>query len=222
MTGLRLSLSRRGWQNSMTMPKGCEELMLGEGLLPLLGLVLLGYLSGSWLGALWVCRWAGVGDPRGEGSGNPGFSNVLRLHGPRLASATLLLDAVKGMPVLWLAMAGELAPWAQGLVGLAVLLGHSYPPWHRFRGGKAVASAFGVLLVLTPWVALCCAALWVLLAWRVRTAAVASLASAGAAPLASLWLAPDYVWVVMAFTTLVLLRHLLNIRRLGRGDEHVL
>lgn len=193
-----------------------------QGAWPLLGLALLGYLSGSWLGALWVCRLAGVGDPRREGSGNPGFSNMLRLHGHRLALATLLLDAVKGMPVLWLAMAWDMPTWAQGVVGLAVLLGHSFPPWHHFRGGKAVASAFGVLLVLTPWVALCCAVLWALLAWRVRTAAVASLASAGVAPLASLWLAPDYVLVIMAFTVLVLVRHLLNIRRLGRGDEHVL
>nr|WP_104202943.1 glycerol-3-phosphate 1-O-acyltransferase PlsY [Halomonas saliphila] len=184
-----------------------------------MALLLLGYVSGSWLGALWICRLAGVGDPRLAGSGNPGFSNVLRLHGRRLAAATLALDAVKGMPALGLAMAFGLPPWAQGVVGLAVLLGHSYPPWHRFRGGKAVASAFGVLLVLTPWVALCCAALWAVLAWRVRTAAVASLSSAGVAPLASLWLAPDYVLVVMAFTALVLVRHLLNIRRLGRGDE---
>ncbi|MGL6213316.1 glycerol-3-phosphate 1-O-acyltransferase PlsY [Billgrantia desiderata] len=195
---------------------------LSEELWPLWGLVPLGYLSGSWLGALWVCRLAGVADPRGEGSGNPGFSNVLRLYGPRLAGATLALDAAKGIPVLWLAIVLGMPPWAQGMVGLAVLLGHSFPPWHRFRGGKAVASAFGVLLVLTPWVALCCAALWVLLAWRVRTAAVASLASAGIAPLASLWLAPDYVLVILVFTLLVLVRHLLNIRRLGKGDEHAL
>ncbi|WP_422666888.1 glycerol-3-phosphate 1-O-acyltransferase PlsY [Billgrantia endophytica] len=181
--------------------------------------MLLGYLSGSWLGALIVCRLAGVRDPRQEGSGNPGFSNVLRLHGRRLALATLLLDTVKGMPVLWLALVLGMPPWAQGVVGLAVLLGHSYPLWSRFRGGKAVASAFGVMVVLTPWVALCCALLWILLAWRVGTAAVASLASAGLAPLASIWLAPDYVGVVLAFTALVLVRHLLNIRRLQKGDE---
>ncbi len=188
-------------------------------LYPLLPLVALGYLSGSWLGSLSVCRLAGVGDPRRAGSCNPGFSNVLRLHGVRLALATLLVDAAKGVPVLVLAILLGLPPWAQGLVGLGVLLGHSYPVWHRFRGGKAVASAFGVMLVLTPGVALVCAALWALLAWRVRTAAVASLASAAMAPLASLWLAPDYVVVVIAFTLLVLGRHLLNIRRLGRGDE---
>ncbi|WP_300273358.1 glycerol-3-phosphate 1-O-acyltransferase PlsY [Halomonas sp.] len=182
-------------------------------------LALLGYLSGSWLGALTVCRLAGVGDPRLDGSFNPGFSNVLRLHGRRLALATLLVDAAKGMPVLLLAILLGMPPWAQGLVGLAVLLGHSYPLWHRFRGGKAVASAFGVMLVLTPGVALVCAALWSLLAWRVRTAAVASLASAAMAPLASLWLAPDFVIVVIAFTLLVLGRHVLNIQRLGRGDE---
>ena len=188
-------------------------------LITLLPLTLLGYLSGSWLGALTVCRLAGVGDPRLAGSCNPGFSNVLRLHGRRLALATLLVDAAKGVPALLLAQLAGLPPWAQGLVGLAVLLGHSYPAWHRFRGGKAVASAFGVMLVLTPGVALVCAALWSLLAWRVRTAAVASLASAAMAPLASLWLAPEFVIVVIAFTLLVLGRHVLNIQRLGRGDE---
>ncbi|WP_027962454.1 glycerol-3-phosphate 1-O-acyltransferase PlsY [Halomonas halodenitrificans] len=188
-------------------------------LISLLPLVVLGYLGGSWLGALTVCRLAGVGDPRLAGSFNPGFSNVLRLHGRRLALATLLVDALKGMPVLMLAILLGLPPWAQGVVGLAVLLGHSYPVWHRLRGGKAVASAFGVMLVLTPGVALCCAGCWALLAWRVRTAAVASLSSAAAAPLASLWLAPDYVGVVIAFTLLVLARHVLNIRRLGRGEE---
>ncbi|WP_404296205.1 glycerol-3-phosphate 1-O-acyltransferase PlsY [Halomonas sp.] len=188
-------------------------------LILLLPLVLLGYLSGSWLGALTVCRLAGADDPRLAGSFNPGFSNVLRLYGRRLALATLLVDAGKGMPVLVLAILLELPPWAQGVVGLAVLMGHSYPLWHRFRGGKAVASAFGVMLVLTPGVALVCATLWALLAWRVRTAAVASLASAAVAPLASLWLAPDYVIVVIGFTLLVLARHVLNIQRLGRGDE---
>ncbi|SEL19655.1 glycerol-3-phosphate acyltransferase PlsY [Halomonas daqiaonensis] len=184
-----------------------------------LPLMVIGYLSGTWLGALTVCRLAGVGDPRLAGSCNPGFSNVLRLHGRRLALATLMVDVVKGMPVLWLAMWLGLPPWGLGLVGLGVLLGHSYPAWHRFRGGKGVASAFGVMLVLTPGVALCCAALWMLLAWRVRTASVASLASATMAPLFSLWLAPEFAGVVIVFTLLVLTRHVLNIQRLGRGDE---
>ncbi|WP_250148267.1 glycerol-3-phosphate 1-O-acyltransferase PlsY [Halomonas jincaotanensis] len=182
-------------------------------------LMAVGYLSGTWLGALSVCRLAGEDDPRLMGSGNPGFSNVLRLYGRRLALATLVVDVVKGMPVLWLAMALGLPPWAQGLVGLGVLLGHSYPAWHRFQGGKGVASAFGVMLMLTPGVALVCAAIWVLLAWRVNTAAIASLTSATAAPLASVWLAPEYTGVIIAFTSLVLLRHLLNIHRLRHGDE---
>lgn len=182
-------------------------------------LVVLGYLCGGLLGAVWVCRLAGVVDPRWRGSRNPGFSNVLRLYGSRLALVTLSVDAAKGMPVLWLARAGELPPWAQGMVGLGVLLGHSYPLWYRLQGGRAVASAFGVLLVLTPYVALACALCWVLLAWRVRTAAVASLGAALLAPLASVWLAREYVAVVIVFALLVLVRHVWHIRRLGRSSD---
>ncbi|MCB8888841.1 glycerol-3-phosphate 1-O-acyltransferase PlsY [Vreelandella malpeensis] len=184
-----------------------------------LGWMLLGYLSGSCLAAPWVCRLAGVADPRGSGSCNPGVSNVLRLYGPRLALATLALDVAKAMPAVAAAKSQGLPIWVQGAVGLAVLLGHSYPLWHGFRGGKAVASAFGVLLVLVPWVALSSSLLWALCAWRLRTAAAASLISAVAAPLITLWLAADYVLVVSAFTLLVGLRHALNIRRLRRGEE---
>lgn len=192
---------------------------MSEGWWTLAALLALGYFSGSWLAALWVCRLAGVQDPRRAGSGNPGFSNVLRLYGRRLALTTLVLDAAKGVPAVWLSIMVGLPPWAQGMVGLAVMLGHSYPCWYRYRGGKAVASAFGVLLMLTPVVALTCAAIWLLLAWRVRTAAVASLVSAAAAPLVSLWLAPDYLLVIIAFTALVVVRHLFNILRLRRGEE---
>lgn len=181
--------------------------------------IVVGYLSGSWLAALSVCRLAGVGDPRHHGSLNPGFSNVLRLYGHRLAAATLLLDALKAMPAVLGAKLMGYPVWLQGLVGLAVLLGHSFPLWHGFRGGKAVASAFGVLLVLVPQVALLSAAMWTLLAWRLKTAALASLLSALLAPLACSWLAPEYVIVVGGFSLLVLARHGLNIRRLRRGEE---
>ncbi|MDN7133081.1 glycerol-3-phosphate 1-O-acyltransferase PlsY [Halomonas sp. MC140] len=184
-----------------------------------MGWIVVGYLSGSWLAALSVCRWAGVCDPRRHGSFNPGFSNVLRLYGPRLATATLLLDALKSMPAVLGAKLMSCPVWLQGLVGLAVLLGHSFPLWHGFRGGKAVASAFGVLLVLVPSVALLSAVLWSLLAWRLKAAALASLISALIAPLACGWLAPDYVMVVSGFSLLVLARHGLNIRRLRRGEE---
>ena len=178
-----------------------------------LPLMALGYLSGTWLGALTVCRLAGVGDPRLAGSCNPGFSNVLRLYGPWPALATLLVDVVKGMPVLGLALLLGLPPWAQGLVGLGVMLGHSYPVWHRLRGGRAVASAFGVMLVLTPTVALCCALVWCLLGLSGRASALASLTSAALAPLLTLWLAPAYSEVVIIFTLLVFTRHALYLRR---------
>ncbi|MGP9768389.1 glycerol-3-phosphate 1-O-acyltransferase PlsY [Halomonas sp. AOP13-D3-9] len=184
-----------------------------------MGWIVVGYFSGSWLAALSVCRLAGVGDPRHHGSFNPGFSNVLRLYGPRLAAATLLLDALKAMPAVLGAKLTSCPVWLQGLVGLAVLLGHSFPLWHGFRGGKAVASAFGVLLVLVPYVALLSAVVWSLLAWRLKTAALASLLSALVAPLACIWLAPEYVMVVGGFSLLVLARHGLNIRRLRSGEE---
>lgn len=181
--------------------------------------VALGYLSGSWLAAIPVCRLAGVSDPRDHGSKNPGVSNVLRLHGPRLAATTLALDAAKAMPVLALVKAQGLPVWVQGVVGLSVLLGHSYPLWYGFRGGKSVACAFGALLVLVPGVALSCAGLWALMAVWLRTAAAASLVSALTAPLLTLWLSPAYLPVVGAFTLVVWVRHAFNIRRLREGQE---
>mgnify|MGYP003663666879 CR=1 FL=1 len=184
-----------------------------------MGWIVVGYLSGSWLAALSVCRLAGVGDPRQHGSLNPGFSNVLRLYGVRLATATLLLDTVKGMPAIVGAVIMSCPIWLQGLVGLAVLLGHSFPLWHGFRGGKSVACAFGMLLVLVPSVALLSAVIWALLAWRWQTAAAASLTTALVAPLACVWLAPEYVIIVGGFSLLVLARHGFNIGRLRRGEE---
>lgn len=188
--------------------------------LPVAALMVAGYLSGSLLGAVWVCRALGRRDPRYAGSRNPGFSNVLRVHGAVPAALTLTIDAVKAMPVLWIAQREALPLWIQGAVGLSVLVGHSYPAWHRGRGGKAVASAFGVLLMIATPVAWVCALCWGLLAWRSRTAAVASLAAALLAPLASYWLAREATLVVSAFSALVLVRHAWNIRHLGQGGEH--
>ncbi len=171
-----------------------------------------GYLSGSFLGAIWVCRLLGLEDPRLAGSGNPGFSNVLRAHGWQPAALTLAIDAAKSVPVMWLAGSASLTIWTEGLVGLSVLVGHSLPVWHRGRGGKAVASAFGVLLMLATPVALIAALVWFALAWRLRTAALASLAAALTAPLASYWLAPEATGVICVFSLLVMARHAWDIR----------
>lgn len=128
-------------------------------------------------------------------------STVLRLLQPRIFERAppvwskarrghAAARCVKGVPAVLAAKLLALPVWLQGLVGLAVLLGHSYPIWFSFRGGKSVSSAFGVLLVLVPSVALITALCWALLAWRLRTAAAASLISALLAPLLCLWLAP--------------------------------
>ena len=216
------------------MADGAQRVMCGGGMLSdIIGwvatlahwqqlslLLALAYGGGSVLGAVWICQRLGLTDPRLAGSFNPGFSNVLRLHGAMPAALVLAFDATKGMPALWLGGEIALPAWALGLIGLAVLIGHSLPLWHRgHRGGKAVAAAFGVLLMLAPGVALSCAALWIGLAWRLRTAAIASLVSGLAAPLFSLWLAPEMSGVILVFASLIVVRHALNLRRLSDGNE---
>ncbi|XXF79526.1 glycerol-3-phosphate 1-O-acyltransferase PlsY [Myxococcaceae bacterium GXIMD 01537] len=188
----------------------------------LAGLVLLGYLAGSIPFGVLLTRWLRGVDVRSGGSGNIGATNVTRVAGKKVGAVVLLLDALKGaLPVglaLWL-MPG--LPRAHVLVGLAAVLGHVYPVWLKLRGGKGVATALGVLLVLVPWAALAGAAMYVgvVAAWRVSSlgSLTAGLAAVGVAALTAR--SPDYTLLTATFFVFMLWTHRSNIQRLLRHTE---
>jgi len=186
------------------------------------GLVLLGYLSGSIPFGLLLVRAARGVDVREQGSGNIGATNVARVAGKGLGALVLVLDALKGaLPVL-LARAVDGTEQVPALVGLAAFAGHVAPPWLRFRGGKGVATALGVLAVLAPRAALAGALTWVLVLALSRISSVGSLL-AGIVAVAVAWLVPGTSAVAAALTSVLfgamLWTHRGNIGRLLRRGE---
>ena len=182
----------------------------------------IGYLLGSVPFGLVLTRFVGAGDLRRIGSGNIGATNVLRTGRKGLAALTLVLDGAKGVvAVVALAPVGEGAALT---AGVAAVLGHDFPVWLAFRGGKGVATTLGVLLAVA-WPAGVAACLtWLVVAAVMRYSSLAALAGLGAAPFYILWLAPSAQRGPMAATAGVLavlafVRHHTNIRRLLRGDE---
>jgi len=188
-------------------------------LIVLIGPFLLGYLLGSIPFGLLLTRAAGLGDIRKVGSGNIGATNVLRTGRKGLAAATLLLDALKGaVAVLIAAQLGELA--AVGAAAGAVL-GHMFPVWLSFKGGKGMATTLGVMWGLAwPVGAIACAA-WLLFAAIFRYSSLAAIAACLVAPLSAYGLTAriDLTEVVGLIALLVILRHRANIARLLRGEE---
>ena len=189
--------------------------------LVLLGLIVaVGYLLGSIPFGLLLTRAAGLGDIRRVGSGNIGATNVLRTGRRGLAAATLLLDGAKGAAgaLIGVAVAGPPgAFWG----GLAAVLGHLFPIWLGFRGGKGIATGFGALIAASPAVGLPAGAIWLLVARLGRRSSVASLSAFAAAPvIAAILGAP---WEILALAVcvagLVFIRHESNIRRLFAGTE---
>jgi glycerol-3-phosphate acyltransferase PlsY len=192
--------------------------------------ILAAYLIGSLSFAVIVSRAMGLADPRTFGSKNPGATNVLRSGSKKAAIVTLLLDAAKGwLPVVLIQWFGEpfdLAEGTMALAGLAAFLGHLYPVFFRFAGGKGVATALGVLLGFSVWLGLLTALVWVVVAAMFRYSSLASLAAALAAPgiyvLAdgSLWIMRGaVVLAIMGMTLLLIYRHAENIGRLAKGTE---
>jgi glycerol-3-phosphate acyltransferase PlsY len=184
-------------------------------------LVLCAYLLGSLSSAIIVCRLMGLPDPRLHGSGNPGATNVLRLGGKKAAALTLVGDCLKGvLPML----AGHLlhqGPEILALVGIAAFLGHLYPVFFGFKGGKGVATALGVQFGLSWPIGLGVALIWLFMAKVVRISSLAGLVGMGLAPLLVWWFWPDWRLIAMqVFITLVLFaRHHQNIRQLLAGTE---
>ncbi len=179
------------------------------------------YLMGSIASAVVVARLMGLPDPRTQGSGNPGATNVLRLGGKKAAALTLLGDVLKGViPVLAARLAG-LPETGVALVALAAFLGHLYPVFFGFKGGKGVATAFGVLVAGVSLLGLAILATWLAVAFATRISSLSALTAAALAPLYAHWLGLALVWTVVSavIAVLVFWRHRSNIRNLLAGRE---
>jgi glycerol-3-phosphate acyltransferase PlsY len=177
------------------------------------------YLLGSIPFGVILTRLAGAGDIRRIGSGNIGATNVLRTGHKGLAALTLLLDAGKG----WLAvfLAGRLhGPDMAVVACYGVFIGHIFPLWLRFRGGKGVSTALGVLLALSWPIGLSVFAIWIAVIAATRLSSLAALVASAAAPLvAYLLVTPWMAQICVVLAVLIWLRHIGNIRRLLRGEE---
>ena len=187
--------------------------------------VIAAYLIGSLSFAVIVSKYYGMDDPRTYGSGNPGATNVLRSGKKKAAALTLLGDALKGLAAVVLARclqdALNLADITIAAVAVAALVGHMWPLFFGFKGGKGVATALGVLLAISPATALVCAAIWLVMAFGFKVSSLAALAATVAAPLVAFWLMPypSWAWATVVIAVLVLYRHKSNIQNLLQGKE---
>ena len=188
-------------------------------------IIVLAYLLGSVSFAILVSRVLALPDPRSYGSGNPGATNVLRTGSRAAAVLTLVGDAGKGWLAVWLATLASGAAATEGyaapLAGLAVFCGHLFPVFHRFRGGKGVATAAGVLLALNGWLGLATLATWAIVVVFFRISSLAALAAALFAPFYAWWLfgLGPLLAAVVAIALLLAWRHRANIARLAAGKE---
>ena len=183
------------------------------------------YLLGSLSFAVIVSKAYGMADPRNYGSGNPGATNVLRSGKKSAAALTLLGDALKGWLAVWLAQHFQAALGLDtitiALVAVAVLVGHMWPVFFGFKGGKGVATAIGVLFALSWPTALICAAVWLIMAFGFKVSSLAALIATLISPIVAYFFMPHLSWVlaVVAIAVLVLLRHKKNIQNLLQGTE---
>ncbi|MFZ5757259.1 MAG: glycerol-3-phosphate 1-O-acyltransferase PlsY [Pseudomonadota bacterium] len=183
------------------------------------GFCLLGYLLGSISTAILVCRAIGAPDPRGEGSGNPGATNVMRVAGKGPALATLAGDVAKGvLPVLLARLAGVDAA-GQAWIGFFAFLGHLYPVFFRFEGGKGVATALGVINTLSWPAGFAVMAAWLVVFLPFRVSSLASIVSWLLAPLFVWIFAPQILAAMVLMSALLLWRHRQNVKDLLAGRE---
>lgn len=192
-----------------------------------------GYLLGSIPFGLVLCYMAGYGDIRKIGSGNIGATNVLRTGNKLLAILTLLLDAFKAgiaawlafrfvgnTPIIFLGLATSTNVLASLISGSMAIIGHNFPIWLKFKGGKGVASAFGFILITQPVIALSALSIWLIMAFTFKYSSLAAIVAALSTPLITFFYAdPVYTIFYSALVVLVLIRHHTNISRLIKGEE---
>jgi glycerol-3-phosphate acyltransferase PlsY len=204
---------------------------LSDILLHPVSVIVLSYLLGSLSFAVIVSKFMGLSDPRSYGSKNPGATNVLRSGNKKAAALTLLFDAVKGwVPVFWVLNQGSpfgLTESVAAAAGLAAFLGHLYPIFFKFEGGKGVATALGVLMGVSPVLGLAIALTWLGIAWFFRYSSLAALLAAVLAPVYYA-LAADVFWwrfdgaifgMLCVMGILLVWRHRDNVNRLLAGTE---
>ncbi len=184
-------------------------------------LPLAAYLFGSISTAVLIARAMGLQDPREVGSKNPGATNILRYGGKTAAVLTLVGDMLKGVIPVLIARMLTADAVIIALTGFAAFLGHLFPVFFGFRGGKGVATALGVWLAINPWVGLALLATWVLMAVLFRYSSLAALTASAAAPLYVAWLSPGapYLAAMIVMSAILIFRHRANIRKLIAGTE---
>lgn len=184
-------------------------------------LIFSAYLIGSLSSAIIVCKIMGLPDPRGEGSGNPGATNVLRFGGKKAAAITLAGDMLKGLIPVLIVKYMDSSVLTLALVGFAAFIGHLYPVFFQFKGGKGVATMLGVMFGFSWWVGLATAGTWLFMAKIVKISSLSALVATA--------LAPVYIWfwfnhlsaiILTAIMTVILFwRHRSNIQNLVKGTE---
>ncbi|MBV2092229.1 MAG: glycerol-3-phosphate 1-O-acyltransferase PlsY [Candidatus Thiodiazotropha sp. (ex Ctena orbiculata)] len=184
-------------------------------------IVVIAYLLGSISSAIIVCRLMGLPDPRSQGSNNPGATNVLRIGGKKAAAITLFGDMVKGLIPMLIAHLFDAPPLYLALTGLAAFLGHLYPVFFSFKGGKGVATALGVQFGLHWGVGLAVALVWLFTAKVVNISSLSALISMALAPIIVwlIWPAPELIVMQIFISVMLFWRHRSNITNLISGAE---
>jgi len=177
------------------------------------------YFIGALNGAILLCKIKGWPDPRLHGSQNPGATNILRLHHAQAASLVLIFDLLKGTLPVYIAYYVNIPPFAIGFIGIATCLGHIFPPYFGFKGGKGVATGLGTLLPLGMDMTGLLILTWLVTIALSGYASLAAIVTAIAAPIFIEFIKPEFTLPVLMLSVLIILRHMSNIRRLILGKE---
>ncbi|HSI44322.1 MAG TPA: glycerol-3-phosphate 1-O-acyltransferase PlsY [Methylotenera sp.] len=184
--------------------------------------IIAAYLIGSISFGILMSKAFGLPDPRTVGSGNPGATNVARSGKKLPAILTLLGDAFKGWFVVWLALQSNMLMWVVAAVGLAVFFGHLYPIYHKFKGGKGVATALGVMLAISPLLGLAALLTWIVVFAISRYSSLGAILAAALSPVYAWFLLSvykDYIITVAVMSVFLIWRHRTNIQKLLAGTE---
>jgi glycerol-3-phosphate acyltransferase PlsY len=184
-----------------------------------LAMIMFAYLIGSISSAILICKMMGLPDPRTFGSKNPGATNVLRISNKGIALTVLILDVLKGTIPVWSAYFLKIEPLYLGGIGVAACLGHMYPVFFGFKGGKAVATALGTLLPIGFTLVGLLVATWIAVVKVTKYSSLAAITTVSLAPLYVYWLKPLYVYPTLMLSALIIFRHRANIVRLVKGTE---